>query len=190
MTSRTAGRRPLVLLLLTLAAGLAIFGCARTQLSTGPPSGSQPVFVTVPPDHLGSPDSGLGSLGSSGSEDPRGKATISASKGGKLKVGRFELVFAPGALAQDTEITIVDVTNSSGFVQCQLYPEGLVFLAPVTLEADFSDLEDPSGYSMYWRVPTSMTGNRWIDVGGESTEDGVITTLEHFSDYAPGKAGW
>jgi hypothetical protein len=173
--------RALGLLVASSFAAVVLSGCNGSAPSLSNDS-LAPELVTIP-DTL--------TPHSIGPSNPEAKAKISASRGGKLNCGRFELVFAPGALLKDTEIRMVDLTNAAGHVECRLYPDGLVFFNTVTLEADFSDLASPAGYTMYWRLPTPM-GEIWTDVGGKVTDDGrgIITRLEHFSDYAPGKAGW
>jgi len=157
-------------------------GCSQNH-SPYAPGSAIPQFVRVPTEQLAT---------LSDDSDPHGSALISAQDGGSLQVGRFRLDFAPGALLQDTEISITDVTNSVGYVQCRLEPEGTVFHARVTLRADFSDLATPTQYTMYWHVPTPTSQEVWSDVGGDPTWDGrgILTHLQHFSDYAPGKAGW
>jgi hypothetical protein len=159
-------------------------GCGQGGPASAPLIHSVPEFVQVPPGQL--------EALTEGSNEPQGSVVISAQRGGHLTVGRFELDFAPGALLNDTEITMTDVTNRVGFVQCQLEPEGTVFHARVTLNADFSDLVSPTTYTMYWHVPSDDSGEVWLNVGGTPTGDGrgIITQLQHFSDYAPGKAGW
>jgi hypothetical protein len=175
---------PIVTLAL-LAAGM---GCGD-DTTTAPPTGDSPQLVHTAGSGL-SPQSG-GSSGSGSGEDVRKSVLISALKGGSFNAGRHRLTFPPGALLRDTQITIVDVTNRVGFVECELYPEGIVFLKPVTLETQFSDITDPAGYSMYWLADDSPV-NVWMNVGGKLTSDGkgIVVTLHHFSDYAPGKTGW
>jgi hypothetical protein len=179
--TRLSRRSTLHITVAGVLTALSLQGCGASD-AVLPDQHQSPTLVSAA--HVLTPQS-------TGSSNPEAKAKISASKGGKLNCGRFELVLAPGALLKDTEIRIVDVTNSVGHVECHLYPDGLVFLNTVTLEADFSDLTSPSGYTMYWRLPTP-TGEIWTDVGGRPTDDGrgIIARLEHFSDYAPGKAGW
>lgn len=116
---------------------------------------------------------------------------VSARAGGRLVCGRHILVFWPGALAQDTEITLVDATSQNGYVSAECYPEGLQFNAKVTLQSDFSDIADPAGYVMYWLVD-APDGVTCVNLGGEVSKNGkgIVATLAHFSVYAPGKAGW
>jgi hypothetical protein len=158
-------------------------GCSQNHSPSAPTSSTIPQFVRVPADHLAT---------LSQDDDPHGSALISARDGGSLHVGRFRLDFAPGALLLDTQISITDMTNSVGYVQCRLEPEGTVFHARVTLCADFSDLAAPAQYTMYWHVPDDPTDELWMNVGGSPSWDGqgIVTQLQHFSEYAPGKAGW
>jgi hypothetical protein len=166
-------------------------GCG-SESTVAPQPDESPRLVAARADGVASQWGG-GAGGGNNNQDGtiRQSAVISAWKGGTLRVGRHKLTFAPRALLRDTEITIVDVTAREGHVACELYPEGIVFLGPVTLETDFSDLADPSGYSMYWLANDSLI-DVWMNVGGNETSDGkgIAVTLHHFSEYAPGKAGW
>lgn len=118
-------------------------------------------------------------------------ALVSAGLGGIITAGRHTLVISPGALKKDTEITVVDVTGAVGYVECELYPEGLRFKEDVTLVSVTSDLRSPADLTTYWiyKVNEKKLAR---DLGGVESIGGVgvLVHLEHFSTYRIGKAGW
>ena len=79
-------------------------------------------------------------------------------------------------------------SNSTLMPSCPLGRSG----GPPTI-TQFSDVTDPSGYVMFWDAVSPITGaDVWVNVGGQETPDhtGIQVQLNHFSEYAPGKAGW
>lgn len=70
--------------------------------------------------------------------------------------------------------------------------EGLQFRLPAVLVTRHSDVTLPAGHAIYWIVDEGSPTERWVFVGGQVTVGnlGISTTLQHFSRYAPGKAGW
>ncbi len=109
--------------------------------------------------------------------------------GGTVRAGRHTVTFAPGSLLKSTDITVTDMTPVTGYIEAQLFPEGIYFLAPVTLQSNCADLYSPIGMTMYW---LDTSNSSWIDINGVPSPDGqgVIAVLQHFSTYRPGKAGW
>jgi hypothetical protein len=185
MKSRPAHRQQIHWLpLLSIALLSAGMGCGD-ETTTAPQAGDAPAFVSTRGE-------GLNPMGDEVKGETITKTMlIPALKGGKVVAGRHSVTFPPGALLRDTEITVVDVTARDGYVKCELYPHGIVFLKGVTLETQISDLTSPSGYSMYWLANDSLV-DVWMNVGGRPTSDGkgIAATLYHFSTYAPGKTGW
>jgi len=105
---------------------------------------------------------------------------ISASEGGTIHLGRYQLDFPPGALTQDTEISIRQSSPSS--MTLELGPHGLQFEKPVVLSADVSGLShDGNSIFVAWHNPE--TGD-WDPIGSaDAGESRVSAELHHFSDY-------
>lgn len=185
-----AGGRRGLLLTAAAALTLALAGCGDgPRAISGPPVDTNPATIPAPVDQA-----------PAGRPTPQGGVDqvtqrISALTGGRIVCGRHTLFFSPGALARDTDITLIDATRKNGFVSAEVYPEGLHFTRRVTLQTNFADLADPAGYNMYWLVKKANTVI-FINIGGQVSADhrGIIAVLEHFSTYAPakllGKAGW
>lgn len=165
---------------------LAAVGCGR-QTTTPGPENSDPVFVSVPRDGTGTPLTAT-AVPTSITVTRR----ISALAGGTITSGRHTVTFLPGSLLRDTDITVVDTSPVTGLVEARLYPEGLHFVAPVTLSMRIGDaVGSADGYHIYWRDPL-LGLLPWVDLGGVVSPDhrSVSTTLLHFSTYRAGKAGW
>ncbi|TPW13126.1 MAG: hypothetical protein FD129_1330 [bacterium] len=125
-------------------------------------------------------------------EDISSSVLVTAKNGGVVSAGRHRLTIPPGALKDDTLIQLKDVTGSAGFVACEAYPEGLEFLKPALLESSFRDIRSPVGFTIYWVANPGQTDEQWIDMRAGLSADGtgLAVQLQHFSTYAPGKAGW
>lgn len=117
---------------------------------------------------------------------------IKAAQGGVVTAGRHRLIVPPGALKVDTEITLRDISSDNGYVTCEALPEGLQFQAPAWLETRFGDVIDPHGFTIYWVADPGTPAETWIELPARYTSDGqgLAVRLNHFSTYAPGKAGW
>lgn len=165
---------------------LAAVGCGRQTTTPGPES-SDPIFVSVPRDGTDTP------LTASAARAPIAVTRrIPALIGGTITCGRHTVTFLPGSLLTDTNITVVDMSPVTGVVEAQLYPEGLHFVAPVTLSMRIGDaVGSADGYHIYWRDPL-LGLLPWVDLGGVLSPDhkSVSTVLLHFSTYRAGKAGW
>jgi len=104
---------------------------------------------------------------------------ISAVDGGTIDNGYFSLYFPPGALNEDTEITIEMPQFPNAVVQ--LSPHGIQFNKDVimSLSMDLIDSENTE-IKVVWHNEES---GLWEYIG-EYTEDGVVKAgLEHFSEY-------
>ena len=107
-------------------------------------------------------------------------AVISAANGGVISNGYFTLTFAPGALEQDTEITMEMPDFPAAKVR--LGPHGIQFKAEVILSLPLSVVLDVEGeQDVAWH--NEATG-LWESIGKYIDGDCVKATLEHFSDYA------
>lgn len=115
---------------------------------------------------------------------------ISNILGGRIDHGKVRLDVPAGALDVTTS-TIFKVEIPSGnALRVNLYPHGVQFRKPVTLTIDLSDATNVGEHvALYW---WDEDGKVWKNVGG--TYDPVtkilVTKLDHFSSYAPGRAGW
>lgn len=177
--------RPAILRMNSLAVGIAIVfatGCGRDRVSApsseAPPPG--PIFIKELAPQDGNPFS-------FSDDDPvRVFEWIDGAEGGTIENGRFSLNFAPGAFPGRIKIELIDTTED--YLKCELYPEGIYFNAPVVLTVDVAETTgDDDMTTLYWN-----DRGDWTDVGSwySSGEHTVSTNLEHFSEYAPGRAGW
>lgn len=114
-------------------------------------------------------------------------ALIPAATGGQVRYGRYTLTVPPGALAQDTIISVSDPGN--GYVMCDLEPHGLQFNVPVRLQVDLTGVNvgPYSDWSVFWYNPTS---GGWEDQHGVFGPNTLTADLHHFSRYAGGRVGW
>jgi hypothetical protein len=117
---------------------------------------------------------------------------VVAKNGAVINAGRHRLTIPPGALTKDMVITLKDLSGSAGFVVCEALPEGLEFQKPVLLETRFRDIKEPAGHSIFWIANPGLATETWVDTGAQPNGDasGLSTWITHFSQYAPGKAGW
>jgi len=112
-----------------------------------------------------------------------------AATGGSFQFGRIALEFPPGALAEDTDITIVQFKDTEGKVDFELYPHGLQFQVAVTLTVYMGGTGLDAGddvRQLWWNEDTGD----WVDIGGVWSYPTMITPLEHFSRYQAGRVGW
>jgi hypothetical protein len=175
---RTVARR--FLTTITFLSVLAAMGCG-TNSPVSPsqdntmPGVENPLFVQL----VTSAGSSRDMLGSAGS------ALISADEGGIVTNGYYSLYFPPGALSEDTEITIEMPRYPEAVVE--LGPHGIQFNKPVTLSLDLGAIDsDATSFRVYWfNEGTAL----WENIGG-STDDGAASVeLEHFSDYGVSPLG-
>jgi hypothetical protein len=170
-----------IALTLALAAG-----CARDRISTSPPDpeSAGPVFI----QEIGTRGDHPASQDGDDDHDDWNRATkwINGSTGGTIENGRFSVTFAPGAFSGSRRIELIDSTDE--YLECQLFPEGIYFTAPVVLTVDLEGTNgDDQSTTVYWN-----DDDTWVDVGSwySSGEHTVSTDLDHFSEYRPGRAGW
>lgn len=165
-----------------------LFGCADQNPVTGPSSEvlGDPVEVL--------PEEGLVSVwpldhpARHNAEGVR-SVVIDAKAGGQLQSGRVRLDFPPGALTEDTEITIVNLKRADEKVYFELLPHGLQFQIPVSLTVYLggTGVGPHDDLRQYWW--DTNTGE-WVDIGGAWQFPSLVTSLDHFSRYRTGRAGW
>jgi len=172
-------------LLLTLGLGaftLGLTGCGSERLvgaTAVDPRQISGAIDEVSPTLLGNPTADM-TLARS--------VAIDGAVGGVIAVGRIRVTFPAGAFSGVRTITVVDA--SAAFVDCHLYPEGLTFSVPVSLELDLAGTAaDALDATVFWYDPETAT---WVDIDGDYVEGGhtVVTRLAHFSSYRGNRAGW
>ena len=107
---------------------------------------------------------------------------ISAETGGTINLGRYSLTFPPGALTEDTEITIRQSTSST--MTLELGPHGLQFQKPVTLSANVGGMKlDPTAsvVGVAWFNENTAVWEHISEMPAGTTE--ISAELWHFSDY-------
>ena len=155
---------------------LAAMGCGTyspvspSQDNSTTPGVENPNFVQILPTSAGSDRMLVGSAASN---------VISAEYGGIVTNGIYSIYLPPGALDEDTEITIEMPRYPMAVVE--LGPHGIEFNVPVILSLDISMVDsDAADYMVLWHnEDTSL----WEYIGGY-VEGGIIKAeLEHFSEY-------
>lgn len=114
---------------------------------------------------------------------------IDPSSGGAVEQSVFRLDVPAGAL--NSAATVQMTVESANQVKVHLGPDGLQFTEPAELFIDLSEIVGTlSGpYSMFWWDPDA---EEWVNIGGDWDPETRIlrAAIWHFSDYAPGRAGW
>jgi len=186
---------------------LVLGGCSLSQspLSPGAPAGN-PGTSTPPPIVSFGPGGALGYVWApagdqagaplkAGTLTPRfliSASVIDGSRGGTVRAGRFSVMLPPGAFSglagiavsmSDSTVMICDLTITPASAN--------KFKIPAQLTADLSSpgLIDAAAFTTYWYDPAKAA---WVNLFAKSTVNGtsITTTLDHFSRYAAGKAGW
>lgn len=155
---------------------LAALGCgtyspvAPSQEQSVLPSTEDPQFVRLLPTSKGAPEPNPSSAIAQ---------MISAANGGLISNGYYTLYFPPGALDEDTEITL-DMPDFPVAV-IKLEPHGIVFNKAVTLSLPMEAIEsDASSFRVLWH--NEITGY-WENIGGHIENGSIKANLEHFSRY-------
>ncbi len=113
-------------------------------------------------------------------------AMISAKDGGVVSNGYYSVYFSPGALAEDTEISMEMPEFPKAVVR--LSPHGIQFNAPVILSLAMDKAVEESGdWDVLWM--NEATG-LWESIGAYTEDGAVKAELKHFSEYGqePSKA--
>jgi len=132
------------------------------------PGVENPEFATLLP----------ASKGSEAMQSAVASAMISAEKGGVVSNGYYSVSFAPGALSEDTEITIEMPEFPKAIVR--LSPHGIRFSAPVILALDLTKVEAADDWDVLWLNDAS---GMWESIGGFVEDNALKAKLEHFSEY-------
>ena len=163
-----------ILLVISSLSVLAALGCGTyspvAPSNSSMPGIENPAFATLLPASKGS-DVAMRSAVAS--------AMISAKDGGTVSNGYYSVFFAPGALKEDTEISIEMPEFPKAIVR--LSPHGIQFDAPVILSLDLDKAADmSSGWDVLWL--NDVTG-LWESIGGYVEDGSLKAELKHFSDY-------
>ncbi len=160
---------------ITFLSVLAAMGCGTNSPVTPSqddtlPGVENPLFVQL------TASSGSSSIDLAGASPG---TLVSAEEGGIVTNGYYTLYFPPGALDEDTVITI-DMPRFPEAV-VELGPHGIQFNVPVTLSLSHDMVDsDADGYIVYWfNEDTGL----WENIGGETVGNSTIVDLEHFSRY-------
>lgn len=142
-------------------------------------SDAEPAYVPDI-DHGASPSTPVGST----------ERVITDALGGQITHGKVRLDVPAGALDLATSTMFrVEIPAGNAF-RINLYPHKAQFRKPVTLTIDLSDATNVGDHvALYWY---DEDANVWKNVGGkyDPVTKTLVTKLNHFSTYAPGRAGW
>ena len=166
-----------ILLVISSLSVLAALGCGTyspvAPSNSSMPGVENPAFATLLPASKGSSDAVMRSAVAS--------AMISAKDGGTVSNGYYSVFFAPGALKEDTEISIEMPEFPQAIVR--LSPHGIQFDAPVILSLDLAMAADMCDqWNVLWL--NDVTG-LWESIGGYVEDGAVKAELKHFSEYGP-----
>ena len=163
------------LTLVTFLIVLAALGCGSynpvspSQENSNVPGVENPLFARLLPTSRGD----MPYLGSAKTH------MISAKEGGVASNGYFSVYIPPGALKEDTEISIEMPRFPEAVVR--LGPHGIKFRRKVTLSLSLNSMDsDASDYNVLWYNENS---GRWEDIGGYIEDKAIKADLDHFSDY-------
>lgn len=110
---------------------------------------------------------------------------IKANTGGTLYLGEFKFYVPPGALANDTMISIT-MTNDK-YIQMDFGPDGTQFDPPAVMTVSYAtaNLQNfkPSNLSISW---FDTTQNKWINIGGTVNQSTMTVSVPvtHFTEYS------
>lgn len=176
MKGRTKANK--ILTAITFLTVLAAMGCG-TNSPVSPtqeitmPGVDNPQFVRILPASEGS-DRAMYSASSTSAAE-----VVSAEEGGVVTNGVYSVYFPPGALDEDTEITME--MPQYPYAVVRLGPHGIQFNKKVILSLDGDMIDsDATQFRVLWY--NEDTGV-WEDVGGYMEDGDVKAELEHFSDY-------
>ena len=188
-----------------VAVSFVLGGCGESVLAPESPSsgGGTTTTATAPPLATFSVDGTMEYLADTLSSDslielPLSTKTVTVSaeidgeKGGALLCGRYSLKVPSGAFKGLGVITMTMRDSTVMVCNLSISPVSLNnFNTPVELTADLSstNMLDASGCTNYWYDPTRTL---WVSLIAKSRCSGslITTTLDHFSTYGSGKAGW
>jgi hypothetical protein len=103
--------------------------------------------------------------------------------GGTYSAGRHTLKITPNTFKTDVQITLRDLSNVTGRVECEL-----LFDADnkksMQLTSNFSDVMPVDGCLMFELVDVAGA-TTWLPAGGSLTDDGVRAHVSHPGRFAP-----
>jgi len=174
------------LITITFLSVLAAYGCgdytpvSPSQDDTTMPGVENPLFVRL----LSTPEESSNYMATSSSSKITEKI-ISAEEGGIIHNGFFSLYFPPGALDEDTAISIEMPEYPNAMVR--LEPHGIQFNKDVilSLEMDKTDATDSQIDVLWFNEDAGI----WEGIGGYIEDGAVKAGLEHFSEYGYKDAG-
>jgi hypothetical protein len=125
--------------------------------------------------------------GDSGSSGEKVSVDVSAEAGGEVEVGAAKLTIPAGALAEDTTITaeskspsgLPDSATLTG-LQYDFGPDGLTFLAPVTLELPVGTVPSGKEAVISWLDEST---NTWHDETTTAAAGKVSADIMHFTTF-------
>ncbi len=163
-----------ILLVISSLSVLAALGCGTyspvAPSNSSMPGVENPAFATLLPASKGS-DAAMRSDVAS--------AMIWAKDGGTVSNGYYSVYFAPGALKEDTEISIEMPEFPKAIVR--LSPHGIQFDAPVILSLDLGKAAEMSDqWNVLWLNDVS---GLWESIGGYMEDGALKAELKHFSEY-------
>ncbi len=163
-----------ILLVISSLSVLAALGCGTyspvAPSNSSMPGVENPAFATLLPASKGS-DAAMRSDVAS--------AMIWAKDGGTVSNGYYSVYFAPGALKEDTEISIEMPEFPQAIVR--LSPHGIQFDAPVILSLDLGKAVEMSDqWNVLWLNDVS---GLWESIGGYMEDGALKAELKHFSEY-------
>jgi hypothetical protein len=140
-------------------------------------------FIACGDDSMGSGDAGVVDAGAPIGEE------ITAAEGGTVEVDGMTLDIPAGALTEDTEITVQEISkaglpNASDIASAvfDLGPDGTQFELPVTLSFDFDPSETPEGKEA---VLAWLDGSAWTELADSQIDGETVTaTTSHFTVFA------
>ena len=181
---------------------LVLAGCSKSPLSPGSPSGtaSAPPIVSFDSDgavsYVGAPvGDQVADPMKAGGVTPRAvssSSVIDGNRGGSVRAGRFSVRLPAGAFVGPATVTVSMQDSTVMICELSITPQAAnKFKNSAELTADLSspDVVDASAFTMYWYDPAKAD---WVNLFAKSRVNGsnVTTTLDHFSTYGAGKAGW
>ena len=176
MKGRTKANK--ILTAITFLTVLAAMGCGTNSpvsptQDTTMPAVENPQFVRILPASEGSDRKMYGSSSTSAAQ------VVSAEEGGVVSNGIYSLYFPPGAVDEDTEITIE--MPQYPYAVVKLGPHGIQFKKKVIMSLDVDMIDsDADEYRVLWY---NEDAGVWEDIGGYMEDGAVKAKLEHFSEY-------
>jgi len=124
----------------------------------------------------------LGAIG--GCSNNNGNSNIIGPDGGTVTTsdGRFTLEIPPGALTEDTEITITrDGTFDGDVLVYDAQPEGLEFLLPAILSGDVSDISNNNGSNTNVMIGFNIVGEDAEELGEQTYDVDLLTGMATYT---------